>query len=235
LNISDNQPVFNLTQRRVAGYYPAPIMLPRNCSDGSNSCLARYYPGLDMPVTMVFEEQTLLCEAYTTTYSVNISYIKGIQRIEYTTDNAKRLQDEYKLKFSGIENGSRITPTDMEEYKRWQSKIPPWKETANIRAILDSVGYNLQYQWSLAFSRTYFNKTETYLLPDGTETALGMMTPRWFPGNWGNSKKCEVFCRTNADNLTLRLHDPTRQRTQSRTLWTQCIPQARPARLVQHH
>jgi hypothetical protein len=235
-DLSDNQPVFNLTQRRVAGYYPPPILLWRNCSEEYHSCVSKSLPDFDMPVTMVFEEQTLQCKAYTTTYSVNISYIKGIQRIEYTTDNAERLQHEYMLRFSWIENGNPTMPTDTEEeYKRWQSQVLSWMEKSNSRAILDSVGYNLEYQWSQAFSRDYNNMTETYVLPNGTETALGRMyglDPESFPSNPGNSKKREMLCRTNADNLTIRLHDPTRQRTQPRTLWAQCILHYRPARLA---
>jgi hypothetical protein len=234
-DISDNQAVFNLTQRRVVGYYPAPILLWRNCSEETQSCLSQSLPDLDMPVTMVFEEQALQCEPYNTTYSVKISYIKGIQRIEYTTDNAERLHHKYQIDSSWIGNGSSTMPTDTEEYKRWESQFPSWKEKANSRAILDSVGYNLEYQWSQAFSRNYNNITETYVLPNGTETALGDMEglePEFF---LGNSKKREVFCRTNADNLTIRLHDPARQRTQYRTLWTQCILWFRSTHVSQHH
>jgi hypothetical protein len=225
-DLSDSQPVFNLTQRRVLGYYPAPISLWGSCNNETHSCVEHFLPDLDMPVTMVFEEQTLQCKAYTTTYSVNISYIKGIQRIEYTTDNAEKMQHEYLLNFSWGEDGNSTMPTDTEEYQRWQSKIPPWIQKSNSRAILDSVGYNLEYQWRQAFSRRYRNVTETYFLPNGTETALGEMTgypPEAVLGKPSNSKKREVLCRTNADNLTIRRHDPTRQRTQPRTLWTQCI------------
>jgi hypothetical protein len=191
-DISDSQPVFNLTQRRVTGYYPAPILLWRNCSDDTNSCVSQYLPDLDVAVTMVFEEQTLQCEAYTTTYSVNISYIKGIQGIQCTTDKIERFQHEYQPSFSWIQDGNFTVPTDTEEYKRWQSRFLSWKEKSNSRAILDSVGYNLEYQWSQAFIRRYNNITETYLLPNGTETALGSMyglPPELFPGNPSSSKQ----------------------------------------------
>jgi hypothetical protein len=148
---------------------------------------------------MVFEQQTLQCEAYTTTYSVNISYIKGIQRIEYTTDNAERLQHEYNLIFSWNTTGNFTMPTETEKYKKWESQVPLWKEKANSRAILDSVGYNLEYQWREAFFRSNENTTQTYLLPNGTETVLGKM--QGYPqqsvsGSPSNSKQREVLCRT---------------------------------------
>jgi hypothetical protein len=189
-NILDDRPVFSLTQRRVAGFYPAPIWLEHTCNE-SGSCIGLSYPFRNMSVTMVFEQQTLQCDAYTTIYSVNISYIKGIQRIEYTTDNAERLQHDDNLIFSWNTTGNLTMPTETKIYKRWESKIPSWKEKANSRAILDSVGYNLEYQWGQAFFRGDENTTQTYLLPNGTETVLGEMKD--FPqesgsGNPSNSK-----------------------------------------------
>jgi hypothetical protein len=237
LDILDNQPVFSLTQRRVAGFYPAPSWLESTCYH-SGSCVELSYPSFNRSVTMVFEQQTLQCEAYTTTYSVNISYIKGIQRIEYTTENAERLQHEFQLSFSWNTTDNSTMPTDTEKYKMWESRIPSWKEKANSRAILDSVGYNLGYQWSQTFIRSLENTTQTYLLPNGTETALGRMhgfPPESFSSNPSNSKSREVLCRANTNNLPIRLQDPTRQRTQPRPLWTQCILQFRPARFAQHH
>lgn len=117
------------------------------------------YPFRNMSVTMVFEQQTLQCEAYSTSYSVNISYTKGIRRIEYTTDNPERLQHEYNLIFSWNTTGNASMPTETERYKRWKSQIPSWKEKANSRSILDSVGYNLEYKFSQAFSRYTENTT----------------------------------------------------------------------------
>jgi hypothetical protein len=198
LDSLDNQPVFSLTQRRVAGFYPAPRWLYRTCDD-SGSCAEQSYPFRNTSVTIVFEQQILHCDAYTTAYSVNISYIKGIQRIEYTTDNAERLQHDDMLVFSWNATENMTMPTDTVEYKRWESQIPSWKEKANIRGVLDSVGYNLKYQWSQAFSRGYGNTTQTYILLNGTETALGQMlghrqdSPS---GNPSNSKQREVLCRT---------------------------------------
>jgi hypothetical protein len=193
----ESHPLFNLTHSRVAGFYPAPRWLHQTCSD-NGSCVGISYPTFNTSVTMVFEQKTLQCEAYTTTYSVNISYIKGIQRIEYTTDNAEWFEHENKLSFSWNTTGNSTMPTDTERYKMWESQVPSWKEKANSRAILDSIGYNLEYQWSQTFSRSRENTTQTYLLPNGTETALGKMhgfPPESFPGNPSNSKQREVLCR----------------------------------------
>lgn len=193
----DNQSVFILTQSRVVGYYPAPIWTPQTYfADGTYSFVT--YPPDDMSVNIILEHRTLHCEAHTTTYSVNISYAKGIRRIEYTTGNTERFRHVQGLSFRWNATENRTMPTDTEEYKEWESQVRLWKEKANSRAILDSVGYNLEYQWAEDLARGTDNKTKTYLLPNGTEIALGLIEnhpQEMFPG-YRASKQLEVLPRT---------------------------------------
>jgi hypothetical protein len=114
------------------------------------------------------------CEAYTAQYQADISYVRGIQHVTYTTSSEERLQFRHSGDFRWKATGNHTVPVDTQEYKDWKSQLPTWNHRANSRAILDAVGYNLDYQWLQYMERDSFERTAgTIRLSNGTEVTLG--------------------------------------------------------------
>ncbi|KAJ8115503.1 hypothetical protein OPT61_g2868 [Boeremia exigua] len=169
-----NQSVFTLTKTRVVGYLPAPRWAERNCT--GTTCSGRPWPAYNATVTMVLEQQSMQCKAFVARYLVYMTYVRGIQNVEYRTYDTDRLQHEGSLAFGWNVTKNVTMPSDTKEYKAWESQIPPWKVKANVRALLDSVGSNLNYQYRQAYERWDVDRTHGYLLPNGSTMELGVFT-----------------------------------------------------------
>jgi len=169
-----SQNILDLVTSKPAGYYPISRMYTDECitQHATQVCSVHYEPPDNSTVPMLVEEKRLQCTPYIATYNVSISYMRGVRHLTYNTSSAENLRFRHQEDcVSDSQNPDKCT-------KNWRSSLSYWYQKATVRAILDSVGYNLEYEWTQSVSRYPSNTFSfPYRLANSTEIALGEVLP----------------------------------------------------------
>jgi hypothetical protein len=155
------------------GFLPAPKQLNKTCGP-SGGCSYTSYPPENATLSIVLERTTMECHAFTTTYTVDFDYQRGMQHVNYTASSLEPLQfkDDNDFKWNATEHIELPNTTDA--YLDWTAELPSWTYKANSRAILDSIGLNIDYRWyGLTGRKPSDLITGTYRLPNGSEAEIG--------------------------------------------------------------
>lgn len=166
--------VFELTYNKMKGFYPALRMI-EECDSGGN-CTSKVTPQANETVQILLDKQTMRCEAFVSTYDVNVSYSKGIQNITYTMSDAQSFEFGNNRGYLWEANSSSQIAVDTQAYKDYIALLPTWNYNVTSRAILDAVGYNLEYKWRQRMVRSD-DKLGKHRLANGTEVELGRIVP----------------------------------------------------------
>jgi hypothetical protein len=168
-----NRSVLQLSSIVPKGFFPGPRLLNKTC-DADGNCGGYIYPPLDATLSIILERYTLECDAYTTAYTVDFGYERGIQHIKYTTGSVQQLEHIVDNDFTWNATEHTELPNTTQEYLDWTSRLPLWEYKTNSRALIDSVGLNLDYQWYKKYTRDMSdNPIGTFCLPNGNEISIG--------------------------------------------------------------
>ena len=175
--------IFHVNRTVPVGYHPVTEedrkCVGWNIEDGCGSDQIS-----NATISIVLERHTLECKAYTTMYQVDIAYEKGIQHTAYSTGTREdlyfRAYEEFEWNIT--ENGA--VPNAAQAYKDWIALLSTWYHKANSMAIINSIGYNLNYRWFQQTGREYTGggpdgkdvKFWMYKMLNGTEIELGEVT-----------------------------------------------------------
>ena len=206
-------PILELTSTNAVGYFPAPRKPNEECREcyGVDCCSDTVWPPLNTTVTALIEDWTMQCDASTVTYQVEVKYERGIQHVTYTTAAEKMLHLNQSKIFQARADGGEI------------ARSPAWYHQVNIRALLDSVGQNLQHQWDVHVGRAKGVSTVgTHKIPNGTEIELGKL---FVYNNMRNSKMTpDLTCALLTSRL-YRLYYAPRHYFKYPSLWAEWVLQ----------